>query len=392
MRKTLFVALLLLAGVASFYGARSVWAHCKRTYYKSPAQFTSCNGTSTNRYLTKYHDYTLYFVDIAKDSFRVEAKGQMTSDCNSGCYPLFHPETFEDSGTHEAVFTSPTQDAYIQQGEYGYLYCTHGIEVSNRRPYTCASGGCGEFGEFGADYSDAPETTSAGSMKKGSAGRSAKAGGTKKGDRITPSLERIEGNCNSDWYWDGCQCAPLSPIVVDIAGDGFNLTGSADGVSFDIGGDGLPEQLSWTAANSDDAWLFLDRNDNGAVDSMRELFGNFTPQPAPPQGEQKNGFLALAVYDRAENGGNGDRMINASDAIFPSLRLWQDANHNGISDPQELHSLASLNVTTLHLDYRESKRTDEYGNKFRYRAKVNDAKGEGAKVGRWAWDVFLRKE
>jgi hypothetical protein len=46
-----------------------------------------------------------------------------------------------------------------------------------------------------------------------------------------------------------------------------------------------------------------------------------------------------------------------------------------------------MDVAALHLDYRESKRTDEHGNKFRYRGKVDDEKG--TKVGRWAWDVIL---
>ncbi|HEY9403876.1 MAG TPA: hypothetical protein VIQ24_14520 [Pyrinomonadaceae bacterium] len=390
MRKTLLVAVLLVAGVGSFYGARSAWAHCKSYYDKSAEKLISCNWRFfEGNYLTKAHDYTLHFIhDHAPDSFEVKAEGKQDSNCEMTCYPLFYPESFVDITSTAAEFKSPTRDAYISGG-----MCQYKAQATHRKTYQCFDGGgCSEFGEFGANDSDAPETTSAGSMKKGSAKSSAKAGGTKKGDRITSSFEQVEGNCNSDWYWDGCECAPISPIVVDIAGDGSDLTGIADGVSFDIGGDGQPEQLSWTAANSDDAWLFLDRNDNDAVDSMRELFGNFTPQPAPPQGEQKNGFLALAVYDRTENGGNGDRMINLSDAIFPSLRLWQDANHNGISEPHELHSLTSLNVTTLHLDYRESKRTDEHGNKFGYRAKVNDVKGEGAKVGRWAWDVFLRKE
>jgi hypothetical protein len=47
-------------------------------------------------------------------------------------------------------------------------------------------------------------------------------------------------------------------------------------------------------------------------------------------------------------------------------------------------------IAALRLDYKESKRTDEHGNRFAYRAKLDDA--GGAKAGRWAWDVFLKAE
>lgn len=188
-------------------------------------------------------------------------------------------------------------------------------------------------------------------------------------------------------YDDELECIG-SPIVVDVAGNGFNLTNPSNGVAFDLNSDSSREQLSWTSPNSDDAWLAVDRNGNGQIDNGQELFGNFSQQPLPPAGIEKNGFLALAEYDKPEKGGNSDQIISIDDEIFTSLRLWQDTNHNGISEIIELKTLDELGLAKLELRHKKSKRKDEYGNEFRYRAKVKDTRGNH--IDRWAWDVFLK--
>jgi hypothetical protein len=177
-----------------------------------------------------------------------------------------------------------------------------------------------------------------------------------------------------------------SPIIVDTRGEGFPLTSADAGVRFDMNGTGQPVQLAWTERGSHDAFLALPGPD-GLIHNGKELFGNFTPQPPS---EHPNGFLALAQFDKPENGGNSDGIIDDRDAVFSRLRLWIDENHDGVCQVNELHTLPELGVFSLALKYRESRRTDDFGNQFRYRARVNPDPSDGeSDVGRWTYDVFL---
>jgi hypothetical protein len=193
--------------------------------------------------------------------------------------------------------------------------------------------------------------------------------------------------CCPDGYFLSGSCCFIngSPILLDATGEGLRLTDPDHGVWFDIGGTGVPVHLAWTLRGSRNGWLALDRNGNGTIDSGKELFGNFTPQPNSPN---PNGFLALAMYDRSENGGNGNGRIDPGDSIWTQLRVWVDENHDGISEGNELYGLDQLGVPGISLDYMLSKRTDQFGNQFKYRARILDLRN--ADLGRWAWDVFLK--
>jgi len=177
-----------------------------------------------------------------------------------------------------------------------------------------------------------------------------------------------------------------SPIIIDTDGKGFHLTSAQNGVLFDIAGNGRLVQMAWTAAGSTNAFLALPHN--GEIITGKDLFGNFTPQPPS---DHPNGFIALAEYDKTEKGGNGDGLIDETDAIFPSLRLWIDKNHDGFAEPEEVFTLPELDVFSISLRYRQSRREDIFGNLFRYKARINltDPEENESKAGPLAYDVFF---
>ncbi|MDX8500902.1 hypothetical protein RFM99_21130, partial [Mesorhizobium sp. VK4C] len=127
---------------------------------------------------------------------------------------------------------------------------------------------------------------------------------------------------------------PRDPLVIDLDGDGIELTSlAASAAYFDLDGDGFAERTGWVG--SDDGLLVLDENANGRIDDISELFGSQTSQ----------GFQELSHLDS-----NHDNVIDANDAGFLSLQIWRDANGDGVSSPDELHSLTELGITSLNLE------------------------------------------
>jgi hypothetical protein len=193
-----------------------------------------------------------------------------------------------------------------------------------------------------------------------------------------------DASCPDD---PGCGPFDCSPIVIDMAHDGYSLTSVNEGVPFDIDGNGLLERVAWTQSGSDDAWLAMDRNGNGLIDNGTELFGNQTRVFADYDDPTTttNGFEALKFLESPPYGtSQADNVISANDAAFARLLLWTDINHNGLSEPYELRAVSSSSLRAISTDYRESRKKDRHSNEFRQRAKGYWDEGEF-----FIYDVWL---
>ncbi|RDE18038.1 hypothetical protein DV711_18105 [Motiliproteus coralliicola] len=128
------------------------------------------------------------------------------------------------------------------------------------------------------------------------------------------------------------------PLTLDLDGDGIETLATDGSVLFDHDGDGIKHATGWVA--SDDGLLVLDRNGNGTIDNGAELFGDSTLLADGSTAE--HGFAALADLDQ-----NGDGVVDAADGQFADLKVWRDLNSDGISQADELLTLAEAGVQSL---------------------------------------------
>jgi hypothetical protein len=139
-----------------------------------------------------------------------------------------------------------------------------------------------------------------------------------------------------------------TPVVLDLNGDGVHTTSAANGVNFDLEANGTVNKVGWVDTN--DGLLALDRNGDGLINNGAELFGSATQTAT---GTADNGFAAMASMDS-----NHDGILSNLDLNFDKLKVWVDANHDGISQAGELKGLADYHIASINLNAQAGTLTD----------------------------------
>lgn len=166
-------------------------------------------------------------------------------------------------------------------------------------------------------------------------------------------------------------------LVLDLKNDAAVGTTAINAFTyFDHDGDGFAEQTGWAAHTG--GLLVMDRNGSGTIDSGAELFGSYTR--LANGNFASNSFVALAELDS-----NNDGVIDANDPGFASLRVWQDANLDGVVQAGELLTLAELGIKSISLSAQYSNAVDTNENYHYYLGEFTWEDGTTGKID----DVWL---
>ncbi|WP_216644969.1 lectin-like protein, partial [Microcystis aeruginosa] len=158
----------------------------------------------------------------------------------------------------------------------------------------------------------------------------------------------------------------IDPLIVDLDNNGIKLINLDNSlIRFDIDADGYSENVSWT----NDGLLTVDLNHDGTINNITEIFSEYFQD-----GSANSGLEALKTYDTNNNG-----IISSTDTQFNQILVWQDLNQDGISQPNELKTLAQHNITSINLNAIASE-TIQDGNIIKKRSFFNRADGTGGEI------------
>lgn len=159
-------------------------------------------------------------------------------------------------------------------------------------------------------------------------------------EEIKKLNERLTYIEKHKYYW-------ITPIVIPLK-DNLNVQKIIDenaSIAFDLDGSGKEQKWSWIFP--DVGWLVYDHNNNGKIESGRNLIGNITFWLF-----WDNGYEVLNILDD-----NRDGELDGTE--LKGLSIWHDRNSNGISDIGEVLPLSDWDISTLSFTYSEIRINDK---------------------------------
>ena len=178
-----------------------------------------------------------------------------------------------------------------------------------------------------------------------------------------------------DLFSSATVAARVDPLILDLNGDGLATTNlDQSDVYFDLDSNGFAERTAWIDAN--DGLLVLDRNGDGKITNGQELFGDQTLLSNGTRAT--SGFEALREFDD-----NKDGKIDASDIVYLKLKVWQDLNRDGVSQAEEMKSLADVGIKAINLSSTVTGAADAMGNIQRRLGSFVKTDGSDGQIGEY---------
>ena len=127
-----------------------------------------------------------------------------------------------------------------------------------------------------------------------------------------------------------------------------------NGVNFDLDNNEFAEKTGLIVIT--DRFLVFDRNVNGVIDNGSELFGDQVVLKSGKQSE--SGYESLSEL----NDSGTDCIIDENDICFDKLMVWRDANHNVLSENDELEfwrDAGVVSISFVSIEIRDGEKIEE---------------------------------